>query len=254
MTLKDVSIRELAQQTVQTGHFGQEVSTNELRWLNVAALAKEFEQRGYREMGFALRYHPREIEAPLVCLIAEYYFRRAVAAEANLKTCVRRYATRKRTLAARSAPQRDRSISPEGIRARGRDARVASARLGRHAVPALDLQVERHRIGKPHADLYNDIVSMAESIGLAAGAIRRRDSKRFNNQTDGQLLQELITCYMAIPKYDRDDRVALRNMIGRFRFLTGDFAGAAADFAANVQQLADPFSKGETLFNAYHCA
>ena len=74
--------------------------------LNVAALAKEFEQRGYREMGFALRYHPRDRSTAGLpdrgVLLPPGRCRRG-----ELEDCVRRYATRKRTLAARSAPQRD---------------------------------------------------------------------------------------------------------------------------------------------------
>ncbi len=254
LELDGVTIQELAQKTVAARQIGQIVPTKDLRWLNVAGLSKQFAEAGYREVGFALNHRNREIESPLICLIAEYYFRQAVSTDSTL---ISAFSTKTSVTKSSSIDAHvmviDEFLQKEFDKVAGLMISHQQGAAG-SAAPALDLRVEQHRIGKPHSDLYSDFAGMVETMKLSTGCVRRRDTRQYSKEADGQLVSELLSCYAALSDEEKNNRLALRNVVGRFLYITGDYRAAIAGYNANAKKLSDPFSKGETLYNAYQCA
>ncbi len=118
----------------------------------------------------------------------------------------------------------------------------------------LDIQAEQQRQSEQTRDIYTAVVEMQRRLDLMHTELRPRDSLSIRNDTERQLVKELVGRYRNLPEEKRQQLPALLHAIGKLEVAAGDFQAAQLDFAMVAGMVGDPRAQAEAHMNAFRAA
>ena len=118
----------------------------------------------------------------------------------------------------------------------------------------LDVRAEQQRQGDQTRDIYSAVLELQNRLDLVHSELKPRDSLSIRNDSERQLVKQLVARYRGLPEGQRRGLPALLNAIGKLEVAAGDFETAQRDFASVAELVDDPRARAEAHFNAYRAA
>ncbi len=100
-------------------------------------------------------------------------------------------------------------------------------------------------------DIQNEVNNLAQKFDLLQREIRPKDSLSIQNETERQLVKQLVQRYRALPQEERQQVPSLLNAIGKLEVAAGSFASAQKDFAEAAELSQDQAEQAEAHFNLF---
>jgi tRNA A-37 threonylcarbamoyl transferase component Bud32 len=253
LTIGNLNPRQLAEQTGAFARFADSHALLEAEWRSVGNVAEELRRAGYPNLGRFVAMRPAE-GLSLLVVATRYFFRRAVEDDPKLfqglalaqlerfgKVQEQGFASLEAALAQRG----DRLEELLG------DVRVVVVET--HAA-VLDIQSQIQGQREEVRQTRQAVLKLLEQYQLQRRELRPGDSLSIRDDSERQLVKQLVGRYRSLPEADRKRVPALLNAIGKLEVVAGDFEAAQRDFEQVTTLTKDAGVQAEAHFNVYRAA
>jgi serine/threonine protein kinase len=245
--------RALAQRVGEFARFNDPQALLDYEFKSLERMALGLREAGYKNLAGVVAAKPHK-GAPLLVTAVRFFFRRAVENDDQLF----------RSLAF-SQLERIQQGQEEAFAALNECmslyAREIDKGIGDLMVvvvetheAVLDLQAEQKRLGSQGRDIYQEVLQLKDKLDLMHREVRPRDSLSIRNETERQLVKQLVERYRTLPEDRRQKMPALLNALGQLQVAAGDFAEAEGHFKQVTNLVTDPQARAEAYMNAYRAA
>jgi serine/threonine protein kinase len=245
--------RELARKAGQFAQFADPQAVLKAEWHAVERMADEMRAAGYSGLASYLALRPPQGH-PLLATAARYFFRRAVENDARLFQGLA-FAQLEGLRGAQDAgfAALADALAQHGQRLEELLENVQSVVVETHA-GVLDIKSELQRQGRQIQEFGQAVLQALQHQNLDRREVRAGDSLSLRNESERQLVKQLVGRYRALPEGQRRQMPALLNAIGKLEVLTGDFEAAQSDFQSVATLVHDPPAQAEADYNTYQAA
>ncbi len=208
---------------------------------------------GYDNLAGLLCLRPRQGD-PLLVAAARYYFHRAVEEDAKL---FQGLAFAK--LEALGTAQENgfaalaTALTHQGQQVEELLADVQGVVVQTHGA-VVDLQQQMVGQSQQLQQLGEAVQELLARHKMQSREVRPGDSLSIRDDTERQLIKQLIARYRCLPEKERQTMPVLLNAIGKLEVVAGDFDAAQRDFQAVADLAPDGPTRAEAHFNAFQAA
>jgi formylglycine-generating enzyme required for sulfatase activity/tRNA A-37 threonylcarbamoyl transferase component Bud32 len=242
--------RQLAEQTAAFVRFTDPQRLLDAEWRVVNGMAQQLKEAGYANLSWLLSQRPPQGTSVLVAG-ARYFFSRAVEEDQKL------FQGLAFSQLERLGKQQEEGFASlhaamvqQGQRFELLLADVRAVVVETHSA-VLDLQDQIEGQSGQIRQIGEAVQKLLEQHHLQCREVRPGDSLSIRNDTERQLVKQLVARYRALPEPDRRRVPALLNAVGKLEVVAGDFDAARQDFAAVATMVEDNRGQAEAHFNAY---
>lgn len=242
--------KQLAEQVITFTRFSDPQSLLNGERQLIEGMAQDLSQAGYANLAWLVRQRPQQGD-PILIAGARYFFRREVEEDQklfqglNFSQLEQFGKAQEQGFAALYA-----AMMQQGGRLDGLLAEVKSIVLQTHSA-VLDLQDQMEGQSEQIQQIGQAVQKLLEQYQLHRREVHPRDSLSIRNDSERQLVKQVVERYRALPEAERRQVPALLNGIGKLEVVSGDFDAARQDFAAVATLAEDNKLQAEAHFNAY---
>ena len=103
-------------------------------------------------------------------------------------------------------------------------------------------------------DIQSEVSQLAQRFDVLQRELRPRDSLSLQNESERQMVKQLVERYRTLPDEDRKQFPDLLNALGKLEVATGAFASAQEKFQEAAQLSQDDREKAEAHYNLFNAA
>lgn len=248
-----VSSRELAEAAAEFARFSDPRSLVDAEWGRALEVAHALNEAGHKSLAWLLSQRPAD-GRPLLVLAAQYFFRRAVEADAKLFQGL----AMARLEGLGEAQERgfaslETALAQQGQRLEQLLDSVQAVVVQTHSA-VVGLQAQLKGQGEQMEQIGQAVMKLLEQHELHGRAVRPGDSLSIRNDGERQLVRQLVERYRSLPEGQRHKMPSLLNAIGKLEVVAGNFDAAQEDFQQVATLATDPAAQAEARFNAYQAA
>lgn len=233
--------RQLAEQVGQFARFSDTERVLAAEWQAITALAEECSQCGCGTLAHLLALRPQgSNDAPLLVIAVRFFFRREIETDQQLYQGL---SWAKFELMQLTQEQAFQALTE-----------VLSNHADKVESMLASVQVVVVQTHQAVLDIQSEVSQLAKRFDLLHRELRPRDSLSIGNDTERQLVKQLVKRYRALPESERQQFPALLNSIGKLEVAAGAFAEAQHDFQQAATLTHDRAAQAEAHFNRFGVA
>ena len=242
--------KALAQEAGEFARFSDPQAVLAAEWQAVDRMAQELRQAGHPNLGQLLSARPPQ-GMPLLVVAVRYFFRRQVETDQQLYQGLA-FAQIEGLGQCQDAgfAALDAALTQQGQRLESLLGEIQSVVVETHGA-VLDLQDQIEGQSEQVRQIGQAMQKLLEQHQLQRRELRPGDSLSIRNDTERQLVKQLVARYRALPVGDRNGVPALLNAVGKLEVVAGNFDAAQKDFQAVALLEQDNKAQAEAHHNAY---